>query len=67
MANGVTSEWYDIHVKNGNYIPIEKPPTGEELFQANMERMEGYEHDKKKDSDDDDFNDDYEDEFVKQY
>ena len=66
MANGVTSEWYDIHVKNGNYVPIEKPPTGEELFQDNLKFMEGYEH-KKKEESDDDFNDDYEDDFIKEY
>ena len=66
MANGVTTEWYDIQVKNGNFIPIEKPPTGEELFNENLEFMEGYEAAKKNDSDDD-FNDDKEDEFLEEY
>jgi hypothetical protein len=31
MANGVTTEWFDIHVKLGNYLPLEKKETlGEE-------------------------------------
>ena len=64
MANGVTTEWYDIHVKNGNFIPEEKLPTGEELFTDNLNFMEGYEHEKKQDSDDD-FNDDFLEEYRK--
>ena len=27
MANGVTTEWFDIHVKHGNYLPLEKQTT----------------------------------------
>ena len=62
MANGVTTEWHDIHVKNGNYVPIEKPPSGEELFGDNLKFMEGYDHEKKQDSDDD-FNDGFLEEY----
>ena len=54
MANGVTTEWVDIHVKNGNYLPREKVPTGEELFEKNMEFMEGYELKKGRNGDSDD-------------
>ena len=38
MANGVTSEWEDVHVKLGNYLPREKEPTNEEIFQAAIEK-----------------------------
>lgn len=38
MANGVTSEWEDIHVKLGNYLPREKVKTGEEIFNENIEK-----------------------------
>ncbi len=27
MANKVTTEWFDIQVKHGNYIPLEKETT----------------------------------------
>jgi len=27
MANKVTTEWFDIHVKQGNYLPNEKQTT----------------------------------------
>ena len=61
MANGVTTEWEDIHVKMGNYAPREKVKTGEELFQENMEQMEGYDQaEENKDSDEDfDLDDDF--------
>jgi hypothetical protein len=27
MANGVTTEWFDLQVKHGNYLPLEKQTT----------------------------------------
>jgi hypothetical protein len=27
MANGVTTEWFDLQVKAGNYLPNEKKTT----------------------------------------
>jgi hypothetical protein len=27
MANGVNTEWFDLHVKHGNYLPKEKETT----------------------------------------
>jgi len=46
MANKVTTEWHDIQVKMGNFTAIEKPITGEEIHQENMEIMEGFEQNK---------------------
>lgn len=71
MARNVTTEWHDIQVKMGNFVPIELPKTGEEVHQENMEIMEGYEE-KKHHSDEDsdpDFRDDSdgESEALKQY
>ena len=42
MANGVTTEWEDIHVKLGNFVPREKVPTMEETSKATMEKAEDY-------------------------
>ena len=73
MAAGVTTEWEDIHVKNGNYIARERDPTGEEVFQQNMEDMEGFDMNKKKreeeekDKDSDSDFDLDDDEFMKEY
>ena len=32
MARGVTTEWEDIQVKMGNWTPVEKGPTTDEIF-----------------------------------
>lgn len=32
MANGVTTEWEDIHVKLGNYVEREKVTTLKETY-----------------------------------
>lgn len=37
MANGVTTEWEDIHVKLGNYLPREKEKTGREIYDETVE------------------------------
>lgn len=38
MANGVTSEWEDIHVKLGNYLPREKEVSSEEIYKESIEK-----------------------------
>lgn len=38
MANGVTTEWEDVQVKLGNYLPREKEKTNEEIFQETIEK-----------------------------
>ena len=42
MANGVTTEWEDIHVRLGNYLPRPKVPTTEELSQQAMDKAEKF-------------------------
>ena len=42
MATGVTTEWDDLQVKMGNWLPREKGPTTEEVFQVNQEIAENY-------------------------
>lgn len=64
MANGVTTEWEDIHVKLGNYAPREKETPQHELNKIAQETFEKVE-DKKVDSDfEDDFSDD---DFFEKY
>lgn len=33
MAQGVTTQWEDAQVKMGNWKPVERGPTSEEVFQ----------------------------------
>ena len=42
MVHGVTTECDDIQVKMGNYKPLPKEPTGEEIFQESIEHLEAY-------------------------
>ena len=42
MASGVTTQWEDIHVKLGNYVPRDHVTTGEELHEFNNELAEAY-------------------------
>ena len=42
MVHGVTTEWDDIQVKMGNYKPLPKEPTTEEIFRENIEGLENY-------------------------
>ena len=68
MANHVTTEWEDIHVKAGNYIERAKRATGEEMFEDNMENMEDYDAmEEKKVGDLEEMEDEFEDEFLKEY
>ena len=73
MVTGISTEWEDIQVKMGNWLPREKQPTTEEIFQENQERAENYDPLAKKKAgtmeqmidDDPDLEDD--DEFMKIY
>ena len=38
MANGVSTEWFDLQVKFGNYLPNEKKTTLAEEQQQMQER-----------------------------
>lgn len=40
MAKGVTTEWEDLQVKMGNWLPRPRSPTTEEIFQTNLEEAE---------------------------
>ena len=44
MATGVTTEWEDIQVAKGNWKAVEHVPTGEEIFQAQQEGVQGYDN-----------------------
>ena len=73
MVHGVTTEWDDIQVKMGNYKPLPKQPTNDEIFQEVTDGLEYYDNraimtDKQlgaKAEDDIDFDDD--DEFMQEY
>lgn len=43
MAQGVTTEWEDIQVRMGNWLPREMGPTNEEIAEANLEAVEAVE------------------------
>ena len=40
MAQGVTTEWEDIQVKMGNWLPREHVPTSEEIAQGHLVAVE---------------------------
>lgn len=40
MANGVTTEWFDLQVKYGNYLPNEKKTTLAEEQKVMQEKHE---------------------------
>ncbi len=42
MANGITSQWEDIHVKMGNYVPREKEPDQKDLNLKTQELMDQF-------------------------
>lgn len=42
MANGISSEWEDIHVKLGNYLPREKEISVNEIEKIAIEAAENY-------------------------
>lgn len=68
MANGVTSEWEDIHVKLGNYNarPYEKPQS--EFTAEAIEKLENYDVLAKKNLDElDELEDDLDEQFLEEY
>jgi hypothetical protein len=81
MANKVTTEWFDIHVKHGNFLPLEKETTLYEENKAYQDKMEeknklenvlnSKTNDQIKDLEDDlgneSFNPDVDDDFYKEY
>lgn len=44
MANKVTTEWFDLHVKHGNYLPLEKETTLYEDNKAYQEKIAAENH-----------------------
>lgn len=42
MASGISTEWEDIQVKHGNYLPREKGPTNDEIEKVAIETLEKY-------------------------
>jgi hypothetical protein len=40
MANGVNTEWFDLQVKFGNYLPKEKEKTLAEIQLAGQKKHE---------------------------
>lgn len=67
MANGVTTEWFDIHVKLGNYLPLDKVPTSEEIAKKNVEMGESVKKEElKKQANDDDEMDEFERKYYNQ-
>ena len=42
MANHVTTEWEDIHVKLGNYLPREKEESNDEIAKRVIESIQNY-------------------------
>lgn len=40
MAHGVNTEWFDLQVKHGNYLPKEKEPTLAEVQLKAQEKHE---------------------------
>lgn len=68
MAYGVSTEWEDIQVKMGNYLPREKDPTNDELEKIAIETVENYDPLEKKTLEElKELEDDEDDEVLKQY
>ena len=68
MANHVTTEWEDIHVKLGNYLPREKEETNDEIEKKVIESIQNYDPLDKKTLNDLNEMDDFEnDEILKKY
>src|SRR5687767_7413183 len=68
MARGVSTEWEDIHVKLGNYLPRDKEPDNDELEKIAIETVEKYDPMEKKTLEElNELDDDEDDEVIKQY
>ena len=42
MVQGVTTEWEDLQVKQGNWKPVEKPPSNDQVFYQEINDLEYY-------------------------
>ena len=68
MANGVTSQWDDIHVKLGNYEPHAVVISQKEIREDNYEKMENFHPLDNKDAEElDSLDDEIEAELRKMY
>jgi hypothetical protein len=68
MANGVTTEWEDAHVKLGNYEAREKEVSQAELTKQEIEKAETLDPLANKNLEElKELEDDFEDDFMKQY
>lgn len=69
MANHVTTEWEDIHVKLGNYVPTEKPmESNDKLQEIAIEEMQKYDPLANKNIEQlNELEDDEDDEVLRQY
>ena len=68
MANHVTTEWEDIHVKLGNYLPREKEESNDEIQKKVIESIQNYDPLDKKTLNELNEIDDFEnDEVLKKY
>ena len=68
MANGVSTEWEDIHVKLGNYLPREKEPTTDEIEKIAIGIIENHDPLEKKTLDElKELEDDEDEEILKIY
>jgi hypothetical protein len=68
MANGVTTEWDDIHVKLGNYEELPKIITQSEIRIENYDKMDNYDPLKNKNKEElDSLEDELEEEYLRMY
>jgi hypothetical protein len=68
MAYGVSTEWEDIQVKLGNYVPRDKEPTNDEIEKITRETIEKYDPLEHKTLEElKDLEDDEDDEVLQQY
>ena len=72
MAHGVTTEWDDVQVKMGNYKPLPKVATNDEVQAETMAALEHYDNrnvmnEQQMKELEDEFDMDDDDDFMKQY
>jgi hypothetical protein len=68
MVSGVTTEWEDIQVKLGNYLPREKEETVDEVEKAAIEAVDKYDPLEKKNLEElNELEDDEDDEVLREY
>lgn len=68
MANGITTEWDDIHVKLGNYEELPTIITQGEIRKDNYDKMENFDPLQNKTKDElDSLEDEIEEEYLRMY